>query len=1131
MLYLLTGREGTGKTHTAHRLLADWVQTRHKQAVLLVPRQFTFESDKGVLDAMGPKDACEVEVLSFSRLADVVFKQCGAPVKPLLKDGANAVMLARALQAVQDELHFFARHRANAGFVQKMLGEIQLFKQNKLTPDTLDEAAAAMPNGYLQDKLRETALIYRAYDALVAQSFFDDGDVLSAVCDRLRKTPLFRDKLVVIDDFSAFSAQEYDLIRQMLLQADDVYVTLCLDTSENNNAASPFALTAATARHLRRLCAETGVPFGGEIHLDAETCGYEIYANEALRALEARLFAPAAQAFSEETDAVCLCSAPGVREECDMAAMEIRRLLRTGKYRCRDIAVVFRSEEPYAKAMRYSLKKCGVPVFEDLRAPIDNEPLVIYVRALLQMCCSGFTTENLMRCLKTGLTPFAWDEIAEVENYALLWDLTAAGWQKPWLDNPDGFGVEMTDARRETLERLNGLRGQIMEPLLQLREEMKDQSGKQRVAVLYRFLRAQGTDEALKAYALQLEGQGKLTLALEQGQVWDLLMDAFNQLAQTLGDTRLPMEQFLSLFDLVVGAQSLGKLPDGFDEVYLCDAARIGTQMPRVIFALGMNSGVFPAQPAAGRLLSKHECDRLRTVLPQLPDDAAAQSATERFYVYNTLCSAREKLYVSCARTGPGGEKRMESEVLLQLRRLFPNCRTRDYDTLPAADFMEGSQTAFEWLARHWHDNTGEKAAFLKYFSNDSTYGSKLRALERAAGRETFRIKDKDLAKALFGRNLHLSASQLEKYESCPFQYFCRYGLRAKPRQTAKLDPAAAGTVVHYVLEKLLSEQRGHGQGVPDTEIIKARIGAILKEYMDTYMGGTAGKSARFLYLYRRMLKILIALVERLLFEFNQSSFVPVGFEVPIGPGKAVEPFRVELEDGYVELHGVIDRVDEMQTDTKRYIRVVDYKTGVKAFALSDVLQGLSMQMLLYLVSIWRSESGYYQNITPAGVLYMPARFEPYDADRGDTDDDKKNRRIAAGKMEGMILDDGVVLKGMDHSLQGALLPMTVNKRTNAISGRFISLTQLGLLAKRMDRILKQMGDDLHNGNVEAKPAFGKDHGRTCEWCDYRSVCQRENGGAFRYVEKYSHSEALTRLEEEEQGDGTQLDAATTAGN
>ncbi|MBQ4364733.1 MAG: PD-(D/E)XK nuclease family protein [Clostridia bacterium] len=1117
MLYLVLGREGTGKTHYAHRLLSQWVKERQKQGVLLVPRQFSFESDRGILHTLGPRDACEVDVLSFSRLADVVFQRFGGPKKPVLRAGADAAMMALAIASVQDRLRFFARHRASAGFVQKMLEETRRFKQNKIAPAALAAAAETLESGYLKEKAAETALIMEAYDALTAERFCQSDDVLDLVCEKLRGSDFFRNKLVVIDDFSCFSAQEYALIEQMLLQAADVYVTLCCDSIDNRSPVSPFALTADTARRLRRLAERAGVPFGGVVTLRAETCGYPIYAADALRHLERQLYAPRLQPFTGDSGAVTFCLAPSVREECDNAAMEIRRLLRAGRYRCRDIAVVYRDEEPYAKQMRLSLKKCGVPVFEDRRAPIRNEPIVIFVRALLELCAGGFTTENLMRYLKTGLCGVSWDEIAELENYALMWDLSAKDWAEDWTNNPDGFGVQMNDRRKEKLRTLNDLRRTVLTPLVSLREDLKGQSARNRAARLYRFLLEQETDKALRDYALRLEAGGELALALEQGQVWDLLMEALDTLAGTAGDAVLPFRAFCDLFDLVVGAQSLGKLPDGFDEVYLCDAPRIGTQMPKVVFALGLNAGVFPRSPGGDRLLGRSECDRLRAVLPDLPDDAAQQTMTERYYIYNTLCSARERLYLSRAQSGRNGEKLNDADVVLTLKSLFPDAKTLDYGALPPVAFSEGSENAFSWMAAHWNDNTPQLEAFRLFFNEQPLWHDRLGALARAAKKETFRLRDKELSRALFGRKISLSASRLEKYEECPFQYFCRYGLLAKPRKRAELDPASAGTVVHHVLERLLRENPdGAWQRLPKADL-HAQIARILHDYMETYMGGKQGKRARFLYLYDRMFKTLVTLTDRLLFEFSQSSFVPVGFEVPIAPGKAIEPFRIDLRDGYVEVCGVVDRVDEMDKDGRRYVRVVDYKTGVKAFSLSDVLEGLGMQMVLYLVSIWRSNPA----LTPAGVLYMPARFEPYDSDRADSDETKEAKRMAGGKMEGMILNEPAVLEGMDRSLRGTLLPGKIKKSAQDVSDRCISLTQLGLLAKRMDRILRRMGEDLHDGRVEAKPVFGKNHANTCDWCDYRSVCGREKDGPQRFLRGQTHEEALHTLEEEAATDGT----------
>lgn len=60
-------------------------------------------------------------------------------------------------------------------------------------------------------------------------------------------------------------------------------------------------------------------------------------------------------------------------------------------------------------------------------------------------------------------------------------------------------------------------------------------------------------------------------------------------------------------------------------------------------------------------------------------------------------------------------------------------------------------------------------------------------------------------------------------------------------------------------------------------------------------------------------------------------------------------------DGGTLQIKGSIDRVDRMERDGKAYLRVVDYKSGGKEFLLSDVLNGLNMQMLIYLMCLWQN--------------------------------------------------------------------------------------------------------------------------------------------------------------------------------
>ena len=132
-----------------------------------------------------------------------------------------------------------------------------------------------------------------------------------------------------------------------------------------------------------------------------------------------------------------------------------------------------------------------------------------------------------------------------------------------------------------------------------------------------------------------------------------------------------------------------------------------------------------------------------------------------------------------------------------------------------------------------------------------------------------------------------------------------------------------------------------------------------VREYVDTYMGGEENKSSRFAYLLTRLTATCGSLLWQVVLEMRQSRFVPVDYELPIGlpdeeHPEAVEPLRLTLPDGtQVYVQGKVDRVDILKKGDDAYVRVVDYKTGSKEFRLAEVMDGINVQMLIYLMSIW----------------------------------------------------------------------------------------------------------------------------------------------------------------------------------
>ncbi len=1112
MLNFIIGRKNSGKTAAAHKILGERV-AEGRETMLLVPRQYTFESDRGILSLLGAKAASKVEVLSFTRLSHIVLSAYGGIKKDMASGAARLIYMSLAVESLGDRLRVFGRHKNDISLSSKLLSFVDEMKNEGITADELEKSAADITDRLLREKTEETALIYRTYEAVVAQSAFDDADLLSRVYDILCGEDFFSGKTVVIDGFPSFTYDELRLISLMMRQAEDVYVTLCLDKIDITAQTGPFPYLQRTARKLMRLAGEHNIQVAEPIVCTGEGA----YFREDIGHLEKNLYKPDFTAYEDKSENVTVITAGDFYDECDAVARKIKALIREGEYRCRDIAVVYRDDEGYERQLRHSFLTYGIPFFEDKRQPIIRQPLINLVASLLKICGEGFDSDYVFRYLKTYLAGISDEESALMENYCFMWDISGKKWLGEWSFNPDGFGEDMNEKRRAELDRLNSLRERTVNPIVSLRKKITSGNAREGIKAVYDFLRENRIDEELKRYALALEKEGDTDLALEQEQVWDILMEAFDDMAGALGERKVAPKRLSEIFELVISEKTLGKLPDGFDEVSVVSAERMLTKKARVVFAVGLNSGLFPKNQSESGLFSAFEKSRLESTGLSLGDGIKEKSLKERFILYNALSSPSDRLYLSYCVSGQGDEKRTKSEGVTLCEKILPCLNYTVTGNEPLIDLVESEKSAFRLMAERYREDSSESNTLYSFFENKSEYGGILSSMSKAIYKEPYEIENKETALNLFGRDLYFSASQMETYSKCPFMYYCRYGIGASPRVKASLDASQSGTVVHHVLELILKRYKGKDFLDLSDEKLKEELRLCLGEYMRDKMGGSDTKDSRFNYIYSRLLKVLSDITERLRREFATSDFEPCDFELSIRRDGDVKPFTLELKKGTVQIRGVIDRVDKMDLDGKRFIRVVDYKTGGKTFELSDVLEGLNMQMLLYLISVWRKGEGRYKDIIPAGILYFPAKMSTVTVEgRGEDEEILRENRYRAGKMNGMIVDDYDMVSHMDKEGKGLFIPVSTDKRTGKLKGKFISLYHLEKLGERMDEVIVNMANGIQDGVIPAMPVYGSSYTEVCDWCDYREICLEENPEK-RYIRKIPHDECMGLLTEKEE--------------
>ncbi len=1157
MLQLLIGRSGSGKSTVVFDRIETLVQQGHERVFLIVPEQYSFETERTLLMRLGAQRANRVQVLSFTRLADTVFREVGGLAGEQLDDGIRALLMSRAL----DEVAALARDAGeplmgadprlvtDSAYVEQLLvlwgelrqcavslEELTRAEEELAREDTLAERG-------LQEKVKDLSRIFAVYEGLIADSGLEEADKLTRLAAALPDSRLLDSAAVMVLGFKGFTVQELTVLDRLIPRVEEMVVSLTTDTPgakwsrtlDHSREFTLFSPVTDTIEHLKELA--DGHHRQWELCLQMDN---RRNPDGALCALEAGLYAPAPTIYDGAADAVTVIPCRDIYVECDVVARRIRCLLREEGYRLRDITVVARNLTDYRGLLEDALEQEGIAYSMDARQDLLDEPLIVYLRTALRVAVGGLRTEEILRLLKTDLSCLDAVQIAELENYVYMWGIDGAAWESDWVENPAGLGAPVTPHTARQLAELNAWRQQIVEPLSRLREALRGGAyGRGFALAVYRYLTDDGElPTRILRQVSALEELDEPLLAQHAARLWDELVKLLDRFAVALRDTRLSAVRLEELFTMLAQTIDIGQIPQGLDAVTVGSADRIRYHHPRAVFMLGMNEGVFPAYPDNAGLLTADDRQRLEECGIKLSSDLLTQSIEERYYAYMAVAAPSERLILTYHTEGES----VPSPIVTAVQKILPN-HTRGVAVSTDGRDLESGEAMFTRLAREYTRSTPTTESLRQVLADETVFSGRLAAVERSVGRGEYRLADAGTARGLFGADLRLSASQTDKFYQCHFSYFCRYGLSLYPRKRAQVDAAFFGTIVHYVMETLLpryvaagalidrlkatdearqemsKEEVEQAENALQTELLRTvadDVHAVVMAYAAEQMGGADNKSGRFLYQLQLAERSACNMLWHTVMELRQSAFAPTAFELGIVPDEkapegAIESMRISFPRGSVRLIGKVDRVDLfVRFDGKAFVRVVDYKTGTKTFDLNELSAGLNMQMLLYLYNICdHPERFNADGVQPAGVLYHPLSDLIIDRKAGAK---SQTERLKSMKMDGIVLDDASVVQAMERDNGKLFIPAEIAKDGKP-KGSVITEAQFGLLRGVVEQLLVNMANDLLDGDIAALPIQRGEY-TPCTYCDYRAVCARDEDDPTAMLTERSAKQVLEELEQ-----------------
>ena len=1086
MLNLILGRNFTDKTKYMIKMAFDFAKNNDK-VIIIVPEQFSLNTEKLVLEKFGGEFLYNAEVLSFRRLTEKIFKICGSFQKKYLDRAGKLILLMQAHNNVKNELLIYKNNNSDS-FFDSLAQIYDELINNDMDFYELSKSHTKIKNNITRNKLHDLCLIFNAFEAVCENSSYEIGKELKELAVLLRDKEILGDTHIIFDGFNSFSAKEYLVVEQLINKSKSINISLCCDTlTDNDSGYGILSRVKTTGVILREYAHKYSKGFNITTLIENDR-----FKNNELLVLENNFFTKKKKPIKGNGN-INLYTAKDVIDEVEYIACKIACMVRENGYDYKDFIIVSRDMSLYKGVIDTVFIKYEIPCFYDNKTSLKSKPIILFTKYILDMASYGFKTRYVLSALKTGLTEMDFDGICKLEQYVTYWDIDNYKWNSAFEWKNDPHGINSSKDGGELLKYLNELKCSFIKPLESFFEVIKNAPADIVIKELYAYLSRTGIFYKLDENNRIYKASGEQKAISEQEQVFDIFIKMLSQIVYTLEGQVLDIKYIRDIYEVAAGSYSIGIIPTSLNEITVGDIERLRVYNKKCAFVIGMNDGVFPKLISDNPILSDIDKIHSQSYDIYLSETSVDKTFEERFYQYCAYTLPTEKLFVSYHQAAGVNAP---SSYFKDLKNILDEDDYTGFDEVTELSRIQRAKPCFDMLSLDYHDMKKELTEGLyEYFENkkDESFNLKLIMGECAEN-----ILSEQNASSIYTREskneIYISPSQLDTYAKCAFQYFIRYGLSVKEGLSSKFEAINAGNFVHFVLESAVNTIIANPNGfdaLTDIEIRKLS-NDISIGYLKEFLPDTQDNN-RFLYLFKKISDNTTDILLSFKKEFAQSEFKIIAVELPVSKNDEVTPMIVELDNGVkMSVNGKIDRVDVLTADKSNFVRVVDYKTGEKTFSLTDIENGLDLQMLIYLFTLCENGQAVTgDNPKPAGVLYYPAKNKIITVGRELSIDEIEDAKQSIHKSSGLLINDEGVLRAMESELQERYIP--VKSGRNGISSKnTVSPEQFEILKGKVKDNIKKTGEGIINGYIKVNPfKLSQPH---CRYCKYSSICAVDLG-------------------------------------
>lgn len=1108
-LKFVFGPSGSGKSSYLYQhVIQESMKYPERNYIVLVPEQFTMQTQKDLVMMHERKGIMNIDVLSFARLAYRVFEETGGGGLPVLDDEGKNLILRKIAGDYESELKMLGGHMKKQGYISEVKSVISEFTQYDIGEDEIERVMeSAGESSRLYYKLADIRLLYRGFTDYLREKYITKEELLDVLSREVEKSERLKNSTVVLDGFTGFTPVQDRLLGELMRHCREVIVTVTMDRRENpyvyEHPYQLFALSKQMVTSLLQIAKQNKIPVEEPVEL-YDHVPWRFKEQEALAFLEKHLFRYGAGAYEKEQEQVKLHLAKNPREEAYAVAEQVRRMMREDRYRLRDIGVIVSDMDVYADHLKQAFIKYDIPFFMDHKRSILLNSFVEYIRSVLHMAEQSFSYESVFRFLRTNLAGFTYEEIDELENYVIGLGIKGyKHWQEKWTRKLRGMAQEdldkMNHYRRQLVEKVDGL-------IYVLRQRRKTVADITRA--IYEFMVQENLQVRLAEQEELFKAKGELALAREYAQIYRIVIELFDKFVELLGDEQVSLSEYCKLLDAGLEEARVGVIPPEVDQVVIGDMQRTRLKDIKALLFAGANDVYLPGALLRTGLLSELDREKFAREKLTLSAGGKEKAYVQKFYLYLNLTKPSEKLDIYYSKVSADGKSVRPSYLIQELQKLFPKLKVRDEERyLKEQELTEN--IGFDRMIREFvqkrHETDGAWCELYNWYKKNPKWQEKVeRFLEAGYYRKPLDALTEEAAKRLYGEEFETSITRMERFAVCAFSHFLTYGLGLREREEYDFQAADLGNVCHRALERFSYKvEREAGDWLKLTEEKRKQyVEESVEEAIADYGNSILYSSSRNAYLIVRMKRMLEKTVWALTKQLAAGDFKPSAYELRFANGK-------------------IDRVDTCEDGDCVYVKVIDYKTGSKSFDVTALYHGLQLQLMVYMDAALQLEQKKHpeKEILPAGVFYYRIQDPLIDRPKEGEEQESILKEL---KPDGMISLEKEVLEHLDHCMVGesSVIPVKYNKNGSlSKSSKAASAQDFYLMMKYAVNKVEEIRQKILSGDVKVNP-YRRGTETSCDYCSYRQICgfdTKMEGYRYREIEAMSVDKVIQAMKGEGQ--------------